>query len=60
MLSYGQALKDMKYYADEVTKQRAEIKRLRAALTAVVEYLREPEISFPPALHDQIITALHR
>lgn len=30
------------------------------ALKAVIEHLSDPEISFPPALHDQITTALHK
>lgn len=31
-----------------------------AVLQEVVEFLRDPDIPFPPALHDQITTALHK
>jgi hypothetical protein len=37
MLSYEQALKDMQYYSDELTKAQTKIERLRAALDGLIE-----------------------
>jgi hypothetical protein len=41
-----------------VNRRDAEIAKLRAALTACIEYWRDPEIPCPPALHDQVTDAL--
>jgi len=43
----------------ELDNRVTRLEKMRGALQACVEYWRDCEVPCPPALHDQVTTALH-